>query len=57
MLIGAFKIHIYFSIMLTMVRAVQKYKEWIRLRKGVAVAKDGEQNPQQFCLISFRVFV
>lgn len=25
--------------MLTMVRAVLKYKEWIRLRKGVAVAK------------------
>lgn len=63
MLKAAFKIHkygFYFSIMLTMVRAVQKYKEWIRLRKGVAVAKmykDGEQNPQQFCLILFRVFV
>lgn len=42
MLKAAFKIHkygFYFSIMLTMVRAVQKYKEWIRLRKGVAVAK------------------
>jgi hypothetical protein len=49
----------YFSIMLTMVRAVLEYKDWIRLRKGVAVAKKKSANKthNNFALFYFAIFL